>query len=75
MAEAGSKCYDASMETDVRQPNTEEAAAPKHRGRAVLLGLLGFLLALGVLLLWAYHGISPVVQAEYGQGVPDAAAF
>ena len=63
------------METDVRQPNTEEEAAPKHRGRAVLLGLLGFLLALGVLLLWAYHGISPVVQAEYGQGVPDAAAF
>ena len=50
-------------------------AAPKQRGRTILLCLLGILLALGVLTLWAYHGISPVVYGEYGEGVPPVTAF
>lgn len=62
------------MEKGACQPNTEKAA-PKHRGRTILLGLLGFLLALGVLLLWVYHGVTPLVYGEYGEGVPDAAVF
>ena len=63
------------MEIGARQPNQEETAAPKQRGRTILLGFLGFLLALGVLLLWAYHGISPVVYGEYGEDVPSVTAF
>ena len=50
-------------------------AAPKQRGRTILLCLLGILLALGVLTLWAYHGISPVVYSEYGEDVPPVTAF
>ncbi len=52
-----------------------EEAVPQKRGLSVFLGLLGFLLALGLLLLWVYHGFSPVVHGEYGQGVPKASAF
>ena len=63
------------MEIGACQPNQEETAAPKQRGRTILLGFLGFLLALGVLLLWAYHGISPVVYGEYGEDVPSVTAF
>ena len=63
------------MEIGACQPNQEEAAAPKQRGRTILLGFLGFLLALGVLLLWAYHGISPVVYGEYGEDMPSVTAF
>ena len=60
---------------DARQSNREEVAAPRNRGRTVLLCLLALLLVLGVFLLWMYHGISPVVHGEYGEGVPPAAAF
>jgi hypothetical protein len=63
------------MEIGACQPNQEETAAPKQRGRTILLGFLGFLLALGVLLLRAYHGISPVVYGEYGEDVPSVTAF
>ena len=75
MAGQAGTCYDGNMEIGARQPNQEETAAPKQRGRTILLGFLGFLLALGVLLLWAYHGVSPFVQAEYGEGVPPVTAF
>ena len=64
-----------SMETVEQRANVEDSAVPKRRGRTFLLGLLGFLLALGVFLLWMYHGFSPVVYGEYGAGVPSAAAF
>ena len=60
---------------DARQSNKEEAAAPRNRGRTVLLYLLALLLVLGVFLLWMYHDVSPVVHGEYGDGVPPAAAF
>ena len=63
------------MKAVEQQPNETQTAAPENRGRSVLLGLLGFLLALGVLLLWVYHGFTPVVHGEYGQGVPPASAF
>ena len=63
------------MENSEIQPNVTEEVAPKKRGLTVLLCLLGVLLALGLLLLWVYHGISPVVHGEYGQGVPPASAF
>ena len=75
MAGQAGTCYDGNMEIGARQPNQEETAAPKQRGRTILLGFLGFLLALGVLLLWAYHGISPVVYGEYGEDVPSVTAF
>ena len=68
-------CYDASMETVDIQPNVTEEVAPKKRGLTVLLRLLGVLLALGLLVLWAYHGFIPVVYGEYGEGVPPASAF
>ena len=60
---------------DARRSNREEVAAPRNRGRTVLLCLLALLLVLGVFLLWMYHGVSPVVHGEYGEGVPPAAAF
>ena len=41
----------------------------------MLLGFLGFLLALGALVLWVYHGFTPVIHWEYGLGVPAASAF
>ena len=75
MAGQAGTCYDGNMEIGACQPNQEETAAPKQRGRTILLGFLGFLLALGVLLLWAYHGISPVVYGEYGEDVPSVTAF
>ena len=75
MAGQAGTCYDGNMEIGACQPNQEETAAPKQRGRTILLGFLGFLLALGVLLLWAYHGISPVVYGEYGEDVPLVTAF
>ena len=75
MADAAGTCYDVVMKVGARQTNIKKSVAPRKRGRGVPLGLLGFLLALGVFLLWAYHGVSPVVRAEYGEGVPDAAAF
>ena len=75
MAGRGGTCYDVNMEMDARQPNREERDAPRQRGRTFLLCLLGFLLALGVFLLWVYHGVSPVVQREYGQDVPPTSAF
>lgn len=62
------------MEIVEEQGNGKKAASGK-KGRAVLLGFLGFLLALGVLVLWVYHGFTPVVHGEYGQGVPAASAF
>ena len=40
------------METVEKQPITEETAAPRKKGRSVLLAFLGFLLALGALALW-----------------------
>ena len=64
-----------SMETVEQRANEEQITAPKGRGRTFLLGLLGLLLALGVFLLWVYHGFSPVVYGEYGAGVPSATAF
>ena len=63
------------METVEKQPITEETAAPRKKGRSVLLAFLGFLLALGALALWVYHGVTPVVYGEYGLGVPAASAF
>ncbi len=75
MAGEAGTCYDVNMEIGARQPNREESAAPKQRGRTILLCLLGFLLALGVLTLWVYHGVSPVVYGEYGDGVPSVTAF
>ena len=63
------------METVEKQPITEETAAPRKKGRSVLLAFLGFLLALGALALWVYHGVTPVVYGEYGLGVPTASAF
>ena len=71
----GQKCYDASMETVETQPNVTEEVAPRNRGLTVLLVLLGILLALGLLVLWVYHGFTPVVYGEYGEGVPPASAF
>lgn len=68
-------CYDAIMEIVENRPNVTKKVPPKKRGRTVLLGLLGFLIALGVFLLWAYHDFTPVVYGEYGQGVPPASAF
>ena len=47
----------------------------RRRGRTIFLCLLGFLLALGVFLLWVYHGFSPVVYGEYGEGIPAGSAF
>ncbi len=75
MAAPAGKCYDIYMEISACQSNTEETAVPQRRSRTLLLGLLGFLLALGILLLWVYHGITPVVFGEYGEGVPPASAF
>lgn len=75
MAGQAGTCYDGNMEIGARQLNQEEMAAPKQRGRTILLCLLGFLLALGVLLLWTYHGITPVVYGEYGEDVPPVTAF
>ena len=75
MAGHAGTCYDMNMEVCAVQPNLETEEAPRQRGRTILLCLLGFLLALGVFLLWMYHGISPVVQGEYGTGVPEAAVF
>ena len=63
------------METVEKHPNRKETAAPRRRGQAVLLGFLGFLLALGVLVLWVYHDITPVIHGEYGEGIPPASAF
>ena len=63
------------METVEQNLNVRKTDAPKGRGRSVLLGLLGFVLALGVLLLWIYHDFTPVVHGEYGQSVPPASAF
>ena len=63
------------MEVDAIQPNETKTAVPARRGRTVLLYLLGFLLALGILLLWIYHGFSPVVYEEYGESVPPVNAF
>ena len=63
------------METVEQQQNGKKAAPSKGKGRSVLLGLLGFLLALGALLLWVYHDFTPVVHGEYGEGVPPASAF
>lgn len=60
------------MDTVEKQGNEKKAAS---WGRSVLLGFLGFLLALGVLVLWVYHGVTPVVHGEYGAGVPAASAF
>ena len=68
-------CYDVNMEIGVCQPNREESVAAPGRGRTILLYLLGILLALGLFLLWMYHGFSPVVRGEYGEGVPPASAF
>ena len=53
------------METVEKQPITEETAAPRKKGRSVLLAFLGFLLALGALALWVYHGVTPVVYALF----------
>ena len=75
MAGWAEKCYDGIMEIGVCQPNTTDRTAPRGRERTILLYLLGFLLALGVFLLWVYHGVTPVVQAEYGAGVPPVSAF
>jgi len=63
------------METDASQLNHEDMAAPRKRGRTVLLYLLAILLVLAVFLLWMYHGVSPVVHGEFGEGLPPAAAF
>ena len=63
------------MEIAVQQPNTADAPASRRKGRSILLYLLGVLLALGAFLLWMYHDITPVVQGEYGEGVPPAAVF
>ena len=63
------------METVENYPNMSEAIAAPRRGRTILLCLLGFLLALAVLVLWVYHGFSPVVYAEYGTGVPAGSVF
>ena len=75
MADGARTCYDVNMEVCAPQPNKETDEAPQSLGRTILLCLLGFLLALGVFLLWMYHGISPIVQGEYGTGVPEAAVF
>ena len=63
------------METVEQQPNGKKTAASKGKELSVLLGLLGFLLALGLLLLWVYHDITPVIHGEYGEGIPPASAF
>lgn len=55
--------------------NMTGIAVPRRRGRTIFLCLLGFLLALGVFLLWVYHGFSPVVYGEYGEGIPAGSAF
>ena len=55
--------------------NMTVTVAPQRRERTGFLCLLGFLLALGVFLLWVYHGFSPVVYGEYGEGVPAGSAF
>ncbi len=75
MAGRDRTCYDVNMEIDAIQSNEGNTTAPSRRGRTVLLCLLGFLLALVVLVLWVYHGFSPVVYGEYGEGVPPASAF
>ena len=61
------------MEFVASATNTEKR--PARKGRGFLLGLLAFLLAFGVFLLWMYHGVSPVLHTEYGEGVPSGAAF
>ena len=63
------------MEVAARKPNEETVPAPRKRGRTVLLCLLVFILLLAVLTLWEYHGVSPVVHWEYGQGMPSGSAF
>ena len=63
------------MEMNVCQPNTEKIAAPQRREHTLLLCLRGFLLALGILLLWVYHDVTPVVYGELGEGVPPTGAF
>lgn len=75
MAVSGEKWYDVYMEIAALQPNAERAAAPRKRGRTVLLCLLIALLLLAVLALWVYHGVSPVVRWEYGQGMPSGSVF
>ena len=54
---------------------TEKVKRTARKGRGLLLGLLAFLLAFGVFVLWMYHGVSPVVRVEYGEGVPSGADF
>lgn len=63
------------MESVEMKPNEKKIAAPMKKGPTILLVFLGFLLALGALVLWVYHGFTPVVHGEYGQGVPAASAF
>ncbi len=63
------------MEIGARQLNRRKNTVLPRRRRTVLLCLLGFLLALGVFLLWLYHDVSPIVHWEYGEGVPPVTAF
>ena len=72
MAGQAGTCYDGNMEIGACQPNQEETAAPKQRGRTILLGFLGFLLALGVLLLIPLQPVlqSPALQPAFDNVVP-----
>ena len=75
MAGKAKTWYSVYMEVGARQPNEAKKTAPRRRGRIILLCLLGLLLALGAYLARLYHGVSPIVRWEYGEGLPPATAF
>ena len=75
MAGKAETWYNIYMEVGAPQPNKAKKSAPQRRGWIILLCLLGLLLALGAFLARLYHGVSPIVRWEYGEGLPPATAF
>lgn len=63
------------MKAVEKRAREKSSTEPRRGGRTILLGLLGVIIALGLLVLWVYHGFTPVIHGEYGQGLPPATAF